>query len=232
MLKFNIEEYLDSLPEYISEIDVSYNRLTYLPDLSRFKNLQILDCSDNNLTSLPKLNEKLQILKCYNNQIISLPELNENLEYLRCSNNNLSLLPKLNKNLQKLWCSINKLTLLPKLNENLNTLGCSFNNLIILPELNENLKMLFSSGNKLPNILNIDTTELTNIERNTINRFIKCKYRIMCLKYKNHFRRWLWERVRLPKIEKQYLPNNLLEILNNMKNENDEEEFIKVVETW
>ncbi len=37
MSAFNIEEYLNSLPDNIEVIDVSYKGLTYLPDLSRFK---------------------------------------------------------------------------------------------------------------------------------------------------------------------------------------------------
>ena len=54
----------------------------------------------------------------------------------------------------------------------------------------------------------------------------------MCFKYKKHFRRWLWERVRLPKIQKKYHPDNLIEKLNNMVNLEDDEEFIKVIEMW
>ncbi len=73
---------------------------------------------------------------------------------------------------------------------------------------------------------------LFNEFKNIVNRFIICKYRIMCLKYKEHFRRWLWERVRLPKIEREYHPDNLIERLNNMKNENDEEEFMETIKTW
>ena len=38
MSTFKIEEYLNSLPEDIEEIDVSDKELTYLPDLSRFTN--------------------------------------------------------------------------------------------------------------------------------------------------------------------------------------------------
>ena len=38
-----------------------FKQLKYLPDLSRFKNLQELDCSNNQLIFLPKLNENLQV---------------------------------------------------------------------------------------------------------------------------------------------------------------------------
>jgi hypothetical protein len=43
-MEFNIEEYLNSLPEDIEEIDISGKGITYLPDLSRFKKLKILEC--------------------------------------------------------------------------------------------------------------------------------------------------------------------------------------------
>ena len=139
MSNFNIEDYLNSLPEDTTKINVSNKNLTYLPDLSRFKNLQQLYCNDNKLTSLPPLNENLLYLHCSNNKLTSLPQLNENLEELYCNNN--------------------------------------------IP------KILINSGIILEN------------KRNLINNIAKCRYRIMCLKYKEHFRRWLWIKVRLPKIQ-------------------------------
>ena len=133
MSTFNIEEYLNSLPEDTIVIDLSGKNLTYLPNLSRFKNLQ------------------------------------------------------------KLHISVNE-----------------------FPE---------SSDDELPEILNAE-------QRNVANRFIKCRFRIMCLKYKRHFRRWLWERVRLPKIERDYHPDKLLEVLNKMENPEDEEAFMEAIESW
>ena len=47
------------------------------------------------MTSLPKLNEKLEILECSNNQLTYLPKLNKNLEYLFCDDNELTSLPHL-----------------------------------------------------------------------------------------------------------------------------------------
>ena len=49
-MKFNIEKYLNSLPLDTTVIDVSRRGITYLPDLSRFKELTKLDCSCNKLT--------------------------------------------------------------------------------------------------------------------------------------------------------------------------------------
>ena len=170
-----IETYLDSLPEDTEEIDVSNKGLTYLPDLSRFKNLKTLICANNKLTSLPKLNnikllichknqltslpplEKLEILSCSYNRLTSLPELNTNLLELFCHNNELTSLPMLN-NLEKLYCCWNQLTSLPPL-KNLQILHCNYNELTSLsPPLN-NLKTLYCLHNKLtqlPPLNNLD----------------------------------------------------------------------------
>ena len=59
-----IEYYLNSLPLDTTEINVSEKGLTYLPDLSRFKQLTHLYCSYNQLTELPPLNDKLKSLYC------------------------------------------------------------------------------------------------------------------------------------------------------------------------
>ena len=61
---FNIEEHLNKLDENIKMINISHKNLTYIPDLSRFKNLKILLCCHNRLTNLPNLNESLKILYC------------------------------------------------------------------------------------------------------------------------------------------------------------------------
>jgi hypothetical protein len=119
-------------------------------------------------------------------------------------------LPKLNNNLKILHCFINKLTELPKIHNNLREIDCRYNE---LPEF----------------IFSIFILDSKNIK--TINVYY-CKFRIMCLKYKEHFRRWLWERVRRPKIEREFHPDRLIEILNSMKDEENEDEFMDVLEKW
>ena len=172
MVKFDIYKYIDSLPDDIDEIDVSFKKLNYLPDLSRFKKLETLFCYNNKLTSLPvlpenlkmlychfneltllpNLPENLKVLNCKYNKLTSLPVLPENLETLNCSNNNLTSLPILPENLKILYCCFNKLTSLPVLPENLETLNCSNNNLTSLPILPENLKLLNCCFNKLTSL--------------------------------------------------------------------------------
>ena len=149
MQSFNIEDYLDSLPEDIETIDVSNKNLTYLPSLKRFYKLKVLNCPHNQLTMLPELNDSLQELYCSNNQLIILPELNYSLQDLYCHNNQLTVLPELNDSLQLLNCSNNQLTMLPELNDSLQVLTCSNNQLTMLPQFNHFLIYLDCYNNQL-----------------------------------------------------------------------------------
>jgi hypothetical protein len=229
---FNIETYLNSLPEDIEEIDVSHKKLKYIPDLSKFKNLKMLNCSGNQLTSLPSLNENLEVLQCSNNCLNSLPSLNKKLKVLYCSKNCLSSLPSLNENLKILDCSNNCLNYLPRLNEKLEVLQCSNNCLNSLPSLNEKLEGLYCYVNKLYSLpylneklisFNFDNNpicEIINSRKNMnetkekIKIFNKFRYLYYCLKFKKQFRDLLWKKVREPKIMRRYHPSYLIENLD------------------
>jgi hypothetical protein len=47
-----------------------------------------------------------------------------------------------------------------------------------------------------------------------------------CLKFKTHFRKWLWEKVRLPNVNKMYNPIYLIENLG------DEDDLDTVLDNW
>ena len=47
---------------------------------------RVLNCSNNNLTSLPKLPDSLEKLDCANNQLRSLPALSDSLEIVYHNN--------------------------------------------------------------------------------------------------------------------------------------------------
>jgi Leucine-rich repeat (LRR) protein len=72
MYNFNLSAYLDTLSLTTTVIDVSYKNLSFLPDLSRFIHLRILNCSHNNLTSLPKFNVGLTYVDCSHNNLKSI----------------------------------------------------------------------------------------------------------------------------------------------------------------
>jgi Leucine-rich repeat (LRR) protein len=228
----------------IVSIDVSSKRINSLQDLTRFKNLQKLICCYNELTCLPNLPKNLEKLICYYNKLTSLPILPQNLKKINCCNNELTSLPTLPQNLQYLNCSNNKLTSLPILPQNLELLICSNNKLICLPTfLPQNLQQLVCSHNKLtslptlpPNLQElfcydnpiweiVNSNSLFQIKKNIqiLNNLRDLYY---CLKFKKNLRKWLWEKVREPKIKKKYNPNYLVE---NLGNECDLE---KVLYNW
>jgi Leucine-rich repeat (LRR) protein len=258
---FDINTYLNSLPENIERIYLGSRNLTYIPSLERFKNLKELNCWNNQLTSLPCLNENLRELNCSDNGLTSLPYLNENLQTLNCNNNQLTSLPCLNKNLQTLYCDYNHLTYLPCLNENLENLYCNNNQLTSLQSLNKNLLVLYCWDNQLTSLPylneNLETlycwdNQLTSLpylnenlqaihfNNNPICEIIDieiekdvCKKQIQtlnnfrhlywCLKFKKQLNKWLWEKIREPKIMKQYHPNYLFK---NLREDTDLHTFL------
>jgi Leucine-rich repeat (LRR) protein len=69
----------------------------------------------------------LKFLNCSNNQLTSLPNLPEILEVLYCGGNQFTSLPYLPETLNKLYCNYNKLTSLPNLPETLEYLSIDEN---------------------------------------------------------------------------------------------------------
>jgi len=175
------------------------------------------------LTYLPQLNENLELLYCYNNQLSYLPPLNEKLEELNCAFNKLTYLPRLNENLKELYCDHNNLTYLPRLNENLKELYCYNNKLTSLPELNNNLEILCCHDNPIFVIIyNYDT----NIVKNRLKILNNFRHLYYSLKYKKHFRDWLWIRVREPKIREKYHYKFLIENLH------EDTDLDKLLDDW
>ena len=151
-MTITIETYLNSLSNDILSIDISGKGINFLPDLTRFVNLKILDCSHNNLNCLPTLPQNLEVLYCSRNKLTFLPILPQNLKILYCFHNNLNCLPTLPQNLEVLYCSHNKLTSLYTLPQNLEVLYCSHNKLTSLPTLPQNLIVLHCYDTKLTSL--------------------------------------------------------------------------------
>ena len=186
---FNVQAFIDSLPDDTTCIDISNKELSIIPDLSRFTQLEQLYCCHNRLTLLPTLNENLKVLNCSNNKLTSLPTLNKKLKIIHCSGNQLTSLPILNENLKILYCQDNKITVLYRLNENIEILECNNNRLTSLPVLNENLKILHCYNNPL-DIL--DCYDKIDIMRRKIKILHNFRHVYYCLKFKTQFRKWLW----------------------------------------
>ena len=218
-MSLTIEEYLNSLPDHITNINVAFRNLTYLPDLSRFYNLEYLSCSHNYLTSLPLLNNpKLRVLKCNNNNLTSLPPLNDNLE-----------------NLEHLYCYQNQLTVLPGLNANLDILDCCSNQLTSLPFLPPNLSIFMYMENPIhDDIMYLNKNHHHHHNHNIIQiarSLYNFKHLFYSLKFKNKFRDWLWVKVREPKIQEYYSPANLVKLLSGI-DEDDFEQLDTALSNW
>ncbi len=122
--------------------------ITDLPD-----SLELIYCSDNQLTALPaSLPAKLEQLKCENNKLNALPELPNSLLILFCSDNLLSALPALPNNLDNLTCNDNFLFYLPPLPNQLTSIHANLNQLTKLPELPKTMKKLFCEQNELQSL--------------------------------------------------------------------------------
>lgn len=150
----DIKEYLDSLSDKITYLNISNKSLSEIPDLSRFTNLKILDFSHNNIATLPEsLPNSLENLYCNFNPLIKLNNLPSNLIGLFCSDCKLIELPEnLPNSLIHLYCNNNNLDYLPecisKLSKQMAHLHCVNNNLKILPFIigNSYLDMNFAQN--------------------------------------------------------------------------------------
>jgi Leucine-rich repeat (LRR) protein len=132
------------------------------------------------------------------------------------------LLPTLPQNLEELYCSHNQLTLLPTLPQNLTILHCSNNQLNWLPTLPQNIVSLHYCNNPIFKIVNDIENSLIRIKQ-IIQMLNNVCHLCYCLKFKNQFRNWLWEKVRKPNAEKLYNPIYLIE---NLKDDDDLDTFL------
>jgi hypothetical protein len=160
---------------------------------------------------LPTFNEKLFTIDCTNNLLTSLPNFNKNLDSVNCSNNKITCLPTLNEYLETLYCSNNHLRFLPTFNENLRVFNCENNDITYFPSLNIKLEYLSFSNNPIYSTLYNNYFNVIKINIETLIRFRHLYY---YLKFKNRFKKWLWERVREPIIIQKYHPSYLIENIN------------------
>jgi uncharacterized repeat protein (TIGR01451 family) len=137
----------------ISEtVDLQGSNISNLFGIQYFDNLTILNCSYNQLTSLPALPNSLTQLTCFYNQLSSLPNLPNSLTHLNCYNNQLSSLPNLPSSLIILFCYFNQLSSLPTLPNSLTNLQCNNNQLSSLPTLPHTLIILRCYNNLLSSL--------------------------------------------------------------------------------
>lgn len=113
------------LPTYIEELLIKDNKLVDINELSKYGHLKRLDCSQNNIETIPVISS-LEILICNKNRIKKIPKY-MNLIKLLCPNNNIDTINDL-PYLEILDCENNNLTKLGCYN-NLQELYCNRNNI-------------------------------------------------------------------------------------------------------
>jgi Leucine-rich repeat (LRR) protein len=174
-------------------------------------------------------------IDCEYNRLTRLPAFNAKLELARFSFNRLTSLPPFNAGLKTMWCCNNKLTSLPVLNPDLRELYCSNNQLTFLFPLNPKLVWLYVAKNPICDTIHgadIPSDVLfMEITRKRVQILYNFKYLYYSLKLKSRFRRWLWEKVREPKIKEYYSPANLQKLLSGI-DEHDFEQLDAVLNDW
>lgn len=86
----SVEDYLASLPNDTTEIDISGRGLTVLPDLSRFNDIVVLNCSNNDLKTLNGLPQCIDTIYCTKNPSLKITQVPHDLLTLYCNRNQLT----------------------------------------------------------------------------------------------------------------------------------------------
>ena len=72
-----------------------------------------------------------------------------------------------------------------------------------------NLQAIHFNNNPICEIIDIEIEkDICNKQIQTLNNF---RHLYWCLKFKRQFKKWLWEKIREPKIMKEYHPSYLFE---------------------
>ena len=169
---FNAAKQMDTTCSGVLNADSIYcsqGKIRDLTGIQYFKNLKVLDCDSNKLTTLTNLPNTLIELSCdFNlitsiakfpdslinlycdfNKLTSLPSLPYRLKFLGCQSNLLTQLPTIPNYLEKIYCDYNQLSSLPSLPNSVTDIYCQNNKLTTLPILPGSLVNLYCSGNSL-----------------------------------------------------------------------------------
>lgn len=124
---------LPILPDKIEELIIRDNHITDLTTLSNLYYLKRLDCSNNLINTIPKI-DSLEILICNNNKLTIIPHLPQ-LIRLVCSKNKLNKIETM-KNLIILECEENNINIIENF-ISLKELYCKKNNIELLKNLHK-----------------------------------------------------------------------------------------------
>lgn len=115
-----------------------------LYDINLFKNLRVLNISDNKLIIVDKIPDTVEEISCENNNLVELNFLNPGLLRLNCSGNKIKSIT--HNNIKTLYCSDNCIRDINCIN--IKNLHCENNSMVSIPSLPQ-LEYLNCSNNKL-----------------------------------------------------------------------------------
>ena len=190
-----------SLPQTIKQLSINNNKIKELPSI---KNLELLEASNNLLTTLKNYEKLTQLLVDTNNLKI-IPEF-ENVTYITCRNNKITSIyhqPKLNH----LNCSYNNLR---DINTVVNGVKTKINSIHNIPKIN----YLICSNNPLLKKLDTDmkyleTLEIENTDIKYLDYYPKLKY--LTCSYSEQYKLLLDNRYKLKSVNKSY---NIINVCN------------------
>lgn len=193
---------------------IAENDLEELPDLTDYKNLEILEIGNNNINDLGRLPRSLLELTCRSNKIRYLPDADEcpKISRIDCSMNEITNIPSYS-NIKSLRCANNKLKNIPEL-ITLENLICNNNEIDLINSKCVNLRYLDCSNNKLtkisnyPNLIDLICSN-NNIEE--LNIYPQVKYieifmtRINIIPYMKCLEEIFCEKNMIKKVSEKYL---------------------------
>ncbi len=180
----NLYKYNDD----ITELDLSNKKLNYIPDLSRFKKLEILNLSNNNISDIIPLqnlnNSNLVSLHLTNNNISDIRPLQylTNLIVLSLNYNNISDLSPLQHliNLEKLDLENNIINDITKLLQSLTNLRMLYISIepFVIKEINPQLSINQQLDNEIIKQIyqTYTNNEIKDYQNKVIRKFKKYKF--------------------------------------------------------
>ena len=175
-VNYNKLSELPEIPDSVANLDVSFNAIRSLNNLS--SSLKSLNLRHNELSHIPKLPDNLEVFDCSENQNLKgLPILPDNIKMLYLNDCNIFEFPnELPKKLTILECAENKLSKLPKLPKTLTELDCSYNLLKKMTNLPESLILISGQDNFLSEIPSLPSKLIKlNLQNNKITGKVSLK---------------------------------------------------------
>lgn len=192
----------------------------------------------NEFNSLPPFPDTLTTINVSDNDLVELPTLPPFLWKLYCDRNaRLSRLPNIPSTLRFLQCFRCRLSRIPRLPDGVVNLDMADNPIRIMENIPTGLLHRISGNIPLFDVIaprNLENAFLTWMEimdicrsnLQTLNRFRELYYAI---KFKAQFRRWMWNKHRIARIERDNHPDRLREALDAAEEEDGEDVDMEVV---